>query len=128
VTSGLVEALMVAAGGAVGAPLRYLTDQAVQARHDSLVPWGTVVVNVVGSFVLGAVTGLVLVTDAPHWVLLLVGTGGCGALTTFSTFGYETVQLLREGAWRYALGYVAVSLVVGLAACTAGWTLAWWLP
>lgn len=122
-TTPLVTAVLVGVGGAVGAPLRYLTDLVVQARHDSLMPWGTVVVNVAGSFVLGATAGAVALADLPPWVLTFVGTGVCGALTTFSTFGYETVRLVRDGAWPTALGYLTVSLLLGLAACLAGWSL-----
>jgi CrcB protein len=116
---------MVAVGGAIGAPARYLTDLAIQARHDSLLPWGTVTVNVVGSLVLGVTAALVAHAGLPGGVLVLVGTGICGALTTFSTFGYETVRLIRDGAWLVAGGYLAISLVLGLSACALGW---WALP
>lgn len=115
--------LLVLVGGAVGAPLRYLTDDYVRSRHGGAFPWGTLVVNVVGSFVLGLVAASVAVADAPTWVLTLVGTGVCGALTTFSTFGVETVQLAEEGAWSAALANVALSLGLGLAACAAGWSI-----
>ena len=115
--------LLVLVGGAVGAPLRYLTDDYVRARHGAAFPWGTLVVNVVGSFVLGAVAASVAVAGAPTWVLTLVGTGLCGALTTFSTFGVETVQLAERGSWSAAFGNVVLSLGLGLGACAAGWSL-----
>ena len=111
-------------GGAIGAPLRYLTDLFVQSRHDSVFPWGTFAVNVVGSLVLGATAGAVATTDGPAWVLTLVGTGFCGALTTFSTFGFETVRLVEDGSLLEAALNVGASLVVGMAACVAGWSLA----
>lgn len=114
--------LLVLLGGAVGAPARYLVDLVVQSRHDSVLPFGTFTVNVAGSLVLGAVAASVTVHDSPAWVLTLVGTGLCGALTTFSTFGYETVRLVEDGAWAAAALNVAASLAVGLAACS----LAWW--
>ena len=114
--------LLVLLGGAVGAPARYLTDLVVQSRHESVLPFGTFTVNVAGSAVLGAVGAAAAVHDAPAWVLTLVGTGFCGALTTFSTFGYETVRLVEDGAWAAALLNVVASLAVGLAACA----LAWW--
>lgn len=116
--------LLVLVGGAIGAPLRYLTDVFVQSRHDSVFPWGTFAVNVVGSLVLGATAGAVAAADGPAWVLTLVGTGFCGALTTFSTFGFETVRLVEDGSLLEAGLNVSASLVVGMAACVAGWALA----
>ena len=86
--------LLVLLGGAVGAPARYLTDRAVQRRSNGVFPWGTLCVNVIGSLVLGVVAAAVYAGSAPEGVLTLVGTGFCGALTTFSTFGYETGRLL----------------------------------
>ncbi|HEU5042713.1 MAG TPA: fluoride efflux transporter CrcB [Nocardioidaceae bacterium] len=115
--------VLVLIGGAVGAPLRYLTDLLVQARYDSILPWGTLTVNVVGSFVLGAVGAAVAVAGAPSWVMTLLGTGFCGALTTFSTFGFETVRLVEEGSLLEAFVNVAASLVAGLVAVAAGWAL-----
>lgn len=115
---------MVLLGGAIGAPLRYLTDLLVQSRHDSVFPWGTFIVNVVGSFALGVTAALVVGLGLPAWFLALVGTGLCGALTTFSTFGYETVRLLEEGSTLTAVTNSISSLVVGLAACAGGWGLA----
>ena len=115
--------LLVCAGAAVGAPARYLTDRAVQSRHDSLMPWGTLVVNVIGSLVLGVVTGLTVAHDLPAAVTLGVGTGFCGALTTYSTFSYETLRLLESRAVLLALANVGVSLVAGLAAALGGYAL-----
>lgn len=116
--------LLVVVGGAVGAPLRYLVDLAVQRRHTSRMPWGTVTVNVVGSLVLGLVLGAASAGVAsPEWVAL-IGTGFCGALTTFSTFGYETVRLVEDGALRAAVANVVVSLLAAFGAGAAGWVLA----
>jgi CrcB protein len=119
-----VTVLLVLVGGALGAPLRYLTDLFVQSRHDSVFPWGTFAVNVVGSLILGATAGAVTTADGPAWVLTLVGTGFCGALTTLSTFGFETVRLVEDGSLLEAALNVGASLVVGMAACVAGWSLA----
>ncbi len=112
--------LLVALGAAVGAPLRYLTDRLVQSRHGSRFPWGTLTVNLAGSLILGFVTGL---PHAPA-VAALVGTGFCGALTTYSTFGYETLRLAREGARWQAAANVALSVLAGLGAAFVGLLLA----
>jgi CrcB protein len=109
--------VMVLLGGAIGAPARYLTDLAVQRLHDSVFPWGTWTVNVVGSLVLGVVAG----ASAPGWVMSLVGTGFCGALTTFSTFGFETVRLVEDGDLAAAVWNVIGSLAAGGAAVAVGW-------
>ena len=114
--------LLVVIGAAVGAPLRYLVDRAVQGRHDSLFPWGTFAVNVAGSFLLGLLAAAGLHTPAP--VLAALGTGLCGALTTYSTFGYETVQLLHQRARLFAMLNVVASIVAGLGAAVVGAALA----
>ncbi|RKF28663.1 fluoride efflux transporter CrcB [Micromonospora globbae] len=111
--------LLVALGAAVGAPLRYLTDRAVQARFGSAFPWGTLTVNVAGSLLLGALAGL---PTGPA-VGALLGTGFCGALTTWSTLSYETLQLARAGGRLPALVNVLGSVAAGLAAATVGYTL-----
>lgn len=116
--------LLVALGGAVGAPLRYLTDRAVQARHDSVFPWGTFVVNAAGSLVLGVLTGAANAGAVGGSTTALLGTGLCGALTTYSTFSYETLRLAERGARFLALANVAASLLVGLGAVVLGASVA----
>jgi CrcB protein len=104
----------------VGAPLRYLTDQAVRARHDGNFPWGTFTVNVAGSLLLGLLAGL----PADAATTALLGTGFCGALTTYSTFSYETLRLAQGGA-RFAAGAnVVASVLAGLGAAACGLMLA----
>ncbi|MGW2563472.1 fluoride efflux transporter CrcB [Streptomyces sp. NPDC001514] len=112
--------LLVIVGAMVGAPLRFLTDRAVQAGHDTVFPWGTFAVNVVGSLVLGLVTGAVTAGAASSEVQLLVGTGLCGALTTYSTFSYETLRLAEDGAKFYAAVNVVASVVAALGAVFVG--------
>ncbi|MEU8841256.1 CrcB family protein [Streptomyces roseus] len=107
--------LLVVAGAVVGAPLRYLTDRAVQARHDAVFPWGTFVVNVGACLVLGVLTGA-----APRWLNLLLGPGLCGALSTYSTFSYETLRLYERGRRFLAAANVAASVLAGLGAVTLG--------
>jgi fluoride exporter len=102
--------LLVALGAAVGAPLRYLTGRLVPG------PRATLIVNVTGSLILGVVLGLPM---SPAMTALL-GTGFCGALTTYSTFAYETLQLPR----RQAALNVLVSLLAGLGAAYLGLVLA----
>lgn len=115
---------LVIAGALVGAPLRYLTDRAVQARHDTVFPWGTFTVNVIGCLILGMLAGAVTYGAASHSVQLLIGTGFCGALTTYSTFSYETLRLADGGARLLAAANVVASVVAGLGAAFTGAALA----
>ncbi|AJC53079.1 MULTISPECIES: fluoride efflux transporter CrcB [Streptomyces] len=116
--------VLVLIGAMIGAPLRYLTDRAVQRRHDTVFPWGTFTVNVLGSLVLGLVTGAVAAGAAPSSMQLLVGTGLCGALTTYSTFSYETLRLSEDGAWFFAGANVVGSITAGLGSAFVGAALA----
>ncbi|MEV5439387.1 fluoride efflux transporter CrcB [Streptomyces sp. NPDC052682] len=116
--------LLVVAGAMVGAPLRYLTDRAVQSRHDSVFPWGTFTVNAAGCLVLGLLTGAAAAGVAGSHLRLLLGTGLCGALTTYSTFSYETLRLAETGARGYAAVNVLASVAAGVGAACAGFALA----
>jgi len=113
--------LLVSLGAALGAPLRFVVERGMQSAY----PWGTWVVNVVGSAVLGGLAGYVSVLDDPGSAAVavaLVGTGFCGALTTFGGFAAQVLDLAAapdgDGAgsrsWR-AVGYGSVSVV----ACVA---------
>lgn len=105
--------LWVALGAAIGAPLRYLADRWLNVGHGF--PWGTFAVNIAGSFVLALLVGL----EVSPTVSQILGIGFCGALTTYSTFGFEVLRewkSKRSVALTYALG----SLAVGLAAAYAG--------
>ena len=112
--------LLVVAGAAVGAPLRYLTDRAVQSRHDTGFPWGTFTVNISACLLLGFVAGAVSTGAAPHQLQVLIGTGLCGALSTYSTFSYESLRLAEDGSWFFAAANIAVSLTAGLGAAFIG--------
>ena len=112
--------LMVALGGFVGAPSRYLLDRAVNRRIESDLPWGTFLVNISGSFLLGFLTGLSLGNHLAPTAKLLLGTGFCGAYTTFSTFSFETLRLIEVGQILEAALNAAASLVVGLFGAAAG--------
>jgi CrcB protein len=115
---GLV--LCVAAGGLIGAPSRYLLDRFVTLRVESELPWGTFLVNISGSLLLGFLTGLELNGHLSAAGISLLGTGFCGAFTTFSTFSFESVRLAEDGQWLEAFGTVSVSVLVGLGAAAAG--------
>ena len=119
--SDLAGYTWVCLGAAVGAPGRYLVDRFVQSRHDAVMPWGTLCVNVIGSFLLGALTGVAVDQRVPEQVTLILGTGFCGALTTYSTLSYETLRLYEDGARLYATANVVLSVVAGLAAALAGY-------
>jgi CrcB protein len=113
----------VCLGAGVGAPARYLVDRAVQRRHESVMPWGTLVVNLTGSLALGVLVGLTDGRGVPSAVILLVGAGFCGAFTTFSTLAYETLRLVETGRWRHAVANAAASSAGGLGAAVLGYAL-----
>ena len=114
-------AFLVAAG--LGAPARYLLDGWVQDHTAGAFPWGTFVVNVSGCLVLGLLTGLGLYHGLGAGPRTVLGTGGMGAYTTFSTLTFETVRLAEEGAVDEAVRNALASFVVGLAAASVGLAL-----
>lgn len=114
---------MICLGAGLGAPARYLTDRAIQSRHDSVFPWGTFTVNVAGSLILGVLLGIAAHRAVPATMVAALGTGFCGALTTYSTFGFETVRLAETGARLYAVLNVAASVTAGFGAAALGWAI-----
>ncbi len=116
----------VALGAVVGAPLRYLVDRSIRRYRDTAFPYGTFAVNLTASLILGAVIGAGM--HASGVVIALVGTGFCGALSTYSTFGYENQQLVVRRARTVTVTYVTVSVLGGLGVAALGWQLArlWW--
>ena len=111
--------LLVVAGALVGAPLRLLAIRIAGRGGRDPAP-GTLVVNVVGSGLLGVVLGA---SAVPGWAVALVGTGFCGTLTTFSTLGADVVRLLEERALGRAVAYLTATLVLGLGTAAAGYLL-----
>lgn len=125
----LVTLLWVMVGGAIGAGARYgvSTGFGRLFGHEA-VPWGTLLVNVVGCLIIGYVAGRLGQMPEEDWWLLrhrpLVVTGFCGALTTFSTFGFEVIDLLQRRGPAWAIGLVLLHLAFGLGAVVAGQRLA----
>lgn len=124
----LVAAVAVALGGAAGAGLRYVAETWSVARWGTNWPWGTLSVNVLGSLILGAGLGGVLAADLPGWLTLLLGTGFCGALTTFSSFALQILDLssaasasasAAAGFSPRGLIYAVISVGAGLLAALA---------
>ena len=111
----------VAAGGAIGASARYLVAQMLASRGEAFWPWHTFVANMTGTFLLGIVVTLSVErgTLSEPWLLFL-GVGVLGGYTTFSTFSYETLDLLREGMYAQAATYSIGSLALGVAAAALG--------
>ena len=110
----------VAVAGALGAPLRYLVDTAIQRARGGSFPLGTMVINVTGSLALGFISGLVLYHAFPSAPAAVLGTGFCGAYTTFSTHMFETVRLAEEEANAAAVWSVVGNLLPGVAAAALG--------
>jgi CrcB protein len=119
----VITVLLVFAGGAVGSPLRYLTDRFIQSRHTITFPFGTMVVNLLGCLSLGLIAGGVAHHGWSSHVQALIGTGFCGGLTTFSTFSIETLELLSHRMSARALVYVIASVGPGIALAALGWWL-----
>lgn len=119
-------ALLVALGGAIGSVLRWMSASWAQSHFPgSPFPWGTLGVNVAGSFAIGVLLTLALERAwiGPDARMFLVA-GVLGGFTTFSAFSWESLQLLRDGHWPAAAGYVLGSVVLGLGAAFAGHALA----
>jgi fluoride exporter len=118
-----VTLLVLAIGGAFGAVSRYLVSEWVQDAVGTAFPWGTMAVNVVGSLVLGFAL-VWMQTNVAVEIRQFVTLGFLASFTTFSTFSYEAVALLRGGDWWKAGGYVAGSVALALVAVGVGMVLA----
>jgi CrcB protein len=118
-----VTVLLVATGGALGAAARYLLDRAIAVRQTGPFPLGTLVINVSGSILLGLLLGLAATQRVPDDIVTWLGTGFLGAYTTFSTFTFETLRLLEDGAWRYAAYNLLLSGPLSFAGAAAGFAL-----
>ena len=117
--------LIVGTGSFIGGAMRYLLSTLMKSACGQGFPWGTLMVNLLGCFLFGmlfAVFGKSSATD--NTLYLLLTTGICGGFTTFSTFANESVQMLQQGnTWGF-VGYVATSVVAGLALIALGYGVA----
>jgi fluoride exporter len=120
----VIVALAVGLAAAAGAVGRYAVDLVVSRRIRSAFPWGTFVVNLSGSFVLGLLVGLGLHHGLATTPLLVAGAGFAGGYTTLSTWSYETVELAEEGHLTSATLNVFASFALGILAAAAGLALA----
>ena len=120
-----VRYLVISLGGVLGANARYLLGNWVAARYGTSFPYGTMLINVSGSFVIGFF--LVLITERfvvhPNWRLFFA-VGFLGAYTTFSTFSFESITLIQGGSWLLGLANIVGSVVLGLVAVLTGMALA----
>ena len=120
--------LLIGLGGFVGANARYLVSTYAARHLGASLPWGTAVVNVLGSFILGAfltwTTERVVADAAYRW---LVVVGFCGSFTTFSSYAFETAELLEQGHVLDAIGNVAVNNIACFLAVVAGIAFARWI-
>lgn len=112
--------VLLVVAGALGALLRYEVELFVRRRTTGDFPYGTLLINVSGSFVLGVVIGLAEHRGVTAFVVTVAGTGLLGAYTTFSTFSFDTVSLIEHGRMRTAMANLGASVVLGLAAAGLG--------
>ncbi len=126
--SAVREVLYVALGGSLGAVSRYGIGEWARKRLGDALPWGTLIVNVVGSLLLGILLGLALREVGTRGQRLAFGTGFLGAFTTFSTFSTETVLMAQQGKLSGAVLNVVLNLAVGIGAAIGGLWLAAKVP
>lgn len=121
----VITAVGIAIAGALGALSRWGISRAGYALFGTGFAWGTLIANILGCFLLGFLMHLCLVSDKISDTLrMAVTVGFLGALTTFSTFSYETVNYIEDGSWTLAIGNIAANVLIGLAATIGGLILA----
>ncbi|MGH9300505.1 MAG: fluoride efflux transporter CrcB [Acidimicrobiales bacterium] len=115
---------LIGVGGGLGALSRFLLDRFIRSRVATRIPAGTVAINVSGSLLLGALSGLVLFHGASATLMTVMGTGFCGGYTTFSAASFETVRLVQERCLGAALANTLITLIGSLGAGAIGLALA----
>jgi CrcB protein len=117
----LQKVICVGIGGFIGASMRYLISMQSSKLLNSNIPLGTLIVNVLGGFLIGAIMEISMSTDliSPNLKLFLT-TGIMGGLTTFSTFSYETISLLSDGKYLLGIGNVFLNLILSLGGVILG--------
>ncbi len=117
----MIKLLVIGFGGFLGSILRYTVGKSIDGKFNSSFPWGTLTINVVGSFIIGFIYILAMrkagITE--NWRLFL-GAGFCGGFTTFSAFAWENVNLLDQKLIGTSLIYISASIILGLLAVVAG--------
>jgi CrcB protein len=117
----MTNLLLVAAGGAIGASLRHLSGMAAVRLFGTGFPWGTLFVNVFGSFLMGLfIAWMVKKTGVSNDVRLFMATGILGGFTTFSAFSLDVANMVERGAMSSAFIYIAASVIISLAAVFIG--------
>lgn len=113
--------LWICLGGAIGTGARYLLSSWTLKAFGDAFPHGTLAVNLIGSFLIGSLMSATIEGAISPTVRLTLATGVLGGFTTYSSFSYETLRYLHEGAWALALLNVLLTLGGCLAACALGW-------
>ena len=118
----LKSLLIVGTGSFIGGAMRYLLSTYIKNMYGQTFPWGTLVVNLLGCFVFGIICALFSKhNSADNTFCLLLTTGICGGFTTFSTFANESVQMIQNGNIGEFIGYMATSVIVGIALIALGY-------
>ena len=113
--------LLVFLGGGIGSMLRYLAGKLFNSVGN-VFPWGTFMVNIVGCFIIGFVTNILLNNFRSDWIVFVV-FGICGGLTTFSTFSHEAFVMIKHQNWVLLISYITSSIIIGLIMVRLGYLL-----
>jgi CrcB protein len=124
----MIAYIWVAIGGALGSVSRFWLNGIISSRFGETFPWGTMLINITGSFVIGLIGALAnpegrMDSQSRAFTTQFLMIGVCGGFTTFSSFSLQTLNLLRDREWLYAGGNAVLSVVLCMAAVWLGWML-----